>query len=147
MKDKYIEAALDEAKIAYSLNEVPVGAVIVKNNKIIAKSHNLKKNSNSITNHAEIISIIEASSYIGDWRLNDCEMYVTLEPCPMCAGAILKSRIKKIYIGTSSNIKSNKKIIESIFNNKEYYHNVDYEYLNNKDCSRILTDFFKEKRL
>ena len=77
-EDKYIEAALDEAKIAYSLNEVPVGAVIVKDNKIIAKSHNLKKNSNSITNHAEIISIIEASSYIGDWRLNDCELYVNL---------------------------------------------------------------------
>jgi tRNA(adenine34) deaminase len=146
MKDKYIEEALDEAKIAYSLNEVPVGAVIVKDNKIIAKSHNLKKNSNSITNHAEIISIIEASSYIGDWRLNDCEMYVTLEPCPMCAGAIVQSRIKKIYIGCGSNIKSNEKIIKSILQNKEYNHQVEIEYLNNKDCSQILTKFFENKR-
>ena len=146
MKDKYIKVALEEAKIAYDLNEVPVGAVIVKDYEIIAKSHNLKKSTNSITNHAEIISIIEASSYVGDWRLNDCELYVTLEPCPMCAGAIVQSRIKKIYIGCESNIKSNKKIIESILQNKEYNHQVEIEYLDNKDCSQILTKFFENKR-
>ena len=117
MKDKFINVALDEAMIAYNLNEVPVGAVIVKNGEIIAKSHNLKRSTNNITNHAEIISIIEASNYIGDWRLNDCEMYITLEPCPMCAGAIAGSRIKKIYIGTESNIKTNKKIIDDILKN------------------------------
>jgi tRNA(adenine34) deaminase len=142
----YIDIALEEAKKSKDLNEVPVGAVIVYKDKIIAKAHNVNNNT-SVANHAEMIAIDKAIKKINDWRLNDCEMYVTLEPCPMCAGAILKSRIKKIYIGTSSNIKSNKKTIESIFNNKDYYHNVDYEYLNNKDCSRILTDFFKEKRL
>ncbi len=146
MKNKYIKLALDEAKIAFDLNEVPVGAVIVKDNKLIAKSHNLKKSTNNIMNHAEIIAIMEASSYLGDWRLNDCEMYVTLEPCPMCAGAIVQSRIKKVYIGTTSNIKSNKTIIDSIFQNKEYYHQVDIELLNDKDCSQILTDFFENKR-
>ena len=144
--NKYIELAFEEANKSKDIDEVPVGAVIVYKNKVIAKGHNLS-NKDSVSNHAEIIAINEAIKELNDWRLNECEMYVTLEPCPMCAGAILKSRIKKIYIGTSSNIKSNKKTIESIFNNKEYYHNVDYEYLNNKDCSKILTDFFKEKRL
>lgn len=146
MKNKYIDAALEEAMLAYDLNEVPVGAVIVKDNQIIAKAHNLKKNTNNIMNHAEIVAIIEASSYLGDWRLNDCDMYVTLEPCPMCAGAIVQSRIKNLYIGTSSNIKSNKNIIDSIFNNNDYYHQVKVEFLDNKDCSQILTDFFENKR-
>ena len=146
MKNDLINAALEEAKIAYNLNEVPVGAVIVKNDKIIAKSHNLKRSTNNIINHAEIISIIEASNYIGDWRLNDCEMYVTLEPCPMCAGAIVQSRIKKIYIGTESNIKNNKEIIKEILHNHEYDHCVEIEYLNNIDCSNILTKFFSNKR-
>ena len=146
MEDKYINVALEEAKIAFELNEVPVGAVIVKDDQIIAKAHNLKKSTNNIMNHAEIIAIMEASSYLGDWRLNDCDMYVTLEPCPMCAGAIVQSRIKNLYIGTTSNIKSNKEIIGSIFNNKEYYHQVNVEFLDNKDCSQILTDFFENKR-
>ena len=96
--NKYIKVALDEAKIAYNLNEVPVGAVVVYKDKIIAKAHNLKRSTNNIMNHAEIIALLEASQYIGDWRLNDCVMYVTLEPCPMCAGAIVQSRIKQIYI-------------------------------------------------
>ncbi len=146
MKDKYINSALDEAKKAFNLNEVPVGAVIVRNNEMLAKSHNLKKSTNNIMNHAEIIAIMEASSYIGDWRLNDCEMYITLEPCPMCAGAIVQSRIKKIYIGAESNIKSNKKIVENILQNNEYNHQVEIEYLDNKDCSQILTRFFENKR-
>ena len=135
-----------EAKIAFDLNEVPVGAVITRNGKIIAKSHNLKRSTNNIMNHAEIISIIETSNYIGDWRLNDCEMYVTLEPCPMCAGAILGSRIKKIYIGCESNIKSNKELIKSILQNSEADHFVEIEYINNSECSDILTKFFSNKR-
>ncbi len=146
MRNKYIDIALEEARIAYNLNEVPVGAVIVNNNEIIAKAHNLKRSTNNVMNHAEIISIIEASNYVSDWRLNDCEMFITLEPCPMCAGAIVGSRIKKIYIGCESNIKSNKEIIKSILQNSESDHYVDIEYLNNKDCSKILTEFFSNKR-
>ncbi len=146
MKNKFINAAFDEAKIAYKLNEVPVGAVIVRNNELIAKAHNLKRSTNNVMNHAEIISIIEASNYVGDWRLNDCEMYITLEPCPMCAGAIVNSRIKKIYIGCESNIKSNKELIKRILQNNEADHFVEIEYLNNKECSEILTDFFSNKR-
>ena len=146
MKNGFIDYALEEAKIAFNLNEVPVGAIIVKDGKIIAKAHNLKRGTNNVMNHAEIISIVEASNYIGDWRLNDCEMYVTLEPCPMCAGAIVGSRIKKIYIGCESNIKSNKKIIYDILQNPEADHQVEIEYLNNKECSNILTEFFSNKR-
>ena len=146
MGNKYIEEALEEAKIAFNLNEVPVGAVIVKNDEVIAKAHNLKRSTNNIVNHAEIISIVEASNYIGDWRLNDCKMYVTLEPCPMCAGAIIGSRVKKIYIGCESNIKSNKELIKKILQNKDADHFVEIEYLNNNECSEILTKFFSNKR-
>ncbi len=144
--EKYIKKALDEAKIAYNLNEVPVGAVIIKNGKVISKAHNLKRSTNNIMNHAEIISIIEASNYIGDWRLNDCELYVTLEPCPMCAGAIQQSRIKKIYIGTKSNIKNNDSIIKNILQNPHSDHFVEIEYVDNDDCSKILSSFFSRKR-
>ena len=143
---EYINLALEEAKKAYLENEVPVGAVIVRDGDVIAKAHNTKIKNNSIFSHAEILAINEATIKCGDWRLNDCEMYVTLEPCPMCAGAIKESRIKKIYIGTSSNIASNKEIMEKIFNNKEYYHSVDVEYLNNIECANILTNFFADKR-
>ena len=146
MKEKYINLALEEAKIAFELNEVPVGAVIVKDNRVISKAHNLKWCTNSIMNHAEIVAIMEASEYVGDWRLNECEMYVTLEPCPMCAGAILQARIKKVYIGSKSNVKSNTDVINRILQNSEYNHMVDVEYLENKDCSQILSDFFVNKR-
>ena len=144
--NRFMKEALNEAKIAYNNNEVPVGAIIVKNNMIIAKAHNLKRNSNNIMNHAEMIAIAEASEYLGDWRLNGCDMYVTLEPCPMCAGAIEQSRIRKIYIGSESNISSNKNIVREILQNSDYNHKVEIEYINNKDCSKILTSFFVNKR-
>ena len=137
----YIDIAYQEALISYNNNEVPVGAVIVKNNKIIAKAHNLSYK-DGINSHAEIIAINKAIKELNDWRLNDCEMYITLEPCPMCAGALVQARVKKIYIGSESNIKSNKKIIESILNNDEYYHRVEIEYLKDKNCSEIISKFF-----
>ena len=146
MNNKCISAALDEAKEAYKINEVPVGAVIVKDGEIIARAHNLKRSTNNIMNHAEIISILDASNYLGDWRLNECEMYVTLEPCPMCAGALIESRIKKIYIGSKSNITSNKQNIYNILQNSDYNHRVEIEYLNDSACSNILTNFFNNKR-
>ena len=146
MNDFYINLALKEANQAYLKNEVPVGAIIVRNGEIISKAHNSKTHTHDIFNHAEIIAIKKAIKKIGDWRLNDCEMYVTLEPCPMCASAIQQSRIKKIYIGTSSNILSNGEIVSKIFNNGDFYHQVESFYLNNKECSKILTNFFTNKR-
>ena len=146
MDNKFMLLALKEAKKAYNINEVPVGAVIVKNGVVLAKSHNLKVKTNKIINHAEIRSIIKATSLNKDWRLSDCDMYVTLEPCPMCAGAIVQSRIKKLYIGTSSNDENNKTILNSILNNNNFCHHVEIEYLNNDDCSKIISDFFSCKR-
>jgi len=146
MEEKYINNAFLEAKKAYVKNEVPVGAIIVKEGKIISRAHNKKISTGCIFDHAEILAIKKAAKKLGDWRLNDCVMYVTLEPCPMCASAIQQSRIKKIYIGTTSNIDENKKVIFSILNNPKFNHNVEISYLNDEKCSSILTNFFDAKR-
>ena len=98
-KEYFMKEALKEAKKAYKKEEVPVGVVIVKDDKIIARAYNQKEMKNSPIKHAEIIAIEKACKKLNNWRLNDCEMYVTLEPCPMCTGAIINSRIKKVYIG------------------------------------------------
>lgn len=142
----FMKYALKEARKAYKIDEVPVGVVIIKNNEIIAKAHNTKTSTNLIYNHAELIAIKKAMKIIGDWRLNDCEMYVTLEPCPMCASAIQQSRIKKVYIGTKSNSKNNNQIVKKIFNNNDINPIVKYEILNDLECSKILSDFFLKKR-
>ena len=99
INEKFMKEALKEAQKAYKKLEVPVGAIIVKDGRIVARAHNLKETKNDTTKHAEILAIEKASKKLGNWRLIDCEMYVTLEPCPMCAGAIVNSRIKKVNIG------------------------------------------------
>lgn len=98
-QEKFMNEALKEAKKAYKKEEIPVGAVIVKEGKIIARAYNLKETKTSTIAHAEILAINKASKKLNNWRLTDCQMYVTLEPCPMCAGAIILSRIDKVYIG------------------------------------------------
>ena len=135
MEKKYIELVLKEAEKAYNSGEVPVGAVIIKNNKIIAKAHNMvEKKKNSIM-HAEIIAITKASKKIRNWRLNNCEMYVSLEPCDMCKAAILLSRINKVYylVKKDKNININK--------NKFIYLN-NYE----KKSLNLIQEFFKNRR-
>ena len=99
INEKFMKEALKEAQKAYKKLEVPVGAIIVKDGKIVARAHNVKETKNDTTKHAEILAIEKASKKLSNWRLIDCEMYVTLEPCPMCAGAIVNSRIKKVNIG------------------------------------------------
>ena len=106
MNEKYMKIAFDEAKKAYKHGEMPGGAVIVKNGKIIGKGYNKKEKKGNAIMHAEIIAINKACKKNKDWRLNDCEIYVTLEPCLMCIGAIVESRIKKVYCGVK-NKKSN----------------------------------------
>ena len=96
MKEKFMKEALKEARKAYEKDEVPVGAVIVKDGKIIARAHNLKETKKFATCHAEILAIEKASKKLDAWRLEDCEMYVTLEPCSMCAGALIQARLKKV---------------------------------------------------
>ena len=147
MEKKFMKAALKEAKKAYEKLEVPVGAVIVKDGKIIARAHNLKETKYDTTKHAEILAIQKASKKLNSWRLIDCEMYVTLEPCSMCAGALINSRIKKVYIGASDQKTG---AVGSVFNLLEDYtfnHKVEYEKgVLQDECESILKEFFKELR-
>lgn len=146
-EEKFMKEALKEAKKAYDKLEVPVGAVIVKDGKIIARAHNLKETKFDTTKHAEILAIQKASKKLKSWRLIDCEMYVTLEPCSMCAGALINSRIKKIYIGANDEKTG---AVGSVFNLLEDYtfnHKVQIEKgILKQECERILKDFFKEIR-
>ena len=147
-KEKFMKEALKEAKKAYEKLEIPVGCVIVKDNKIIARAHNLKETKFDTTKHAEIIAIQKASKKLKSWRLNECEMYVTLEPCSMCAGAIINSRIKKLYYG---NKKKKTGAVGSVFNLlKDYKFNHDVEIesgILENDCRNILKEFFKNLRI
>lgn len=147
MEEKFMKEALKEAKKAYDKLEVPVGCVIVKDGKVIARGHNLKETKYDTTKHAEIIAIQKASQKLRSWRLLDCEMYVTLEPCSMCAGAILNARLKKIYIGT---LDKKTGAVGSVFNLLEDYtfnHKVEIEKgVLQEECETILKDFFKELR-
>ena len=99
-KEKFMKVALKEAKKAYDLNEVPIGCVIVKGDKVIAKGYNRRNTDKSVISHAEMIAMKAACKKLGDWRLEDCTMYITLEPCQMCAGAIVQARIPKVIIGS-----------------------------------------------
>lgn len=141
----FMKLALNEAKKAKRKNEVPVGAIIVKDGKVISKAHNLREKKNSVACHAEMIAIKKANKKLKSWRLEGCELYVTLEPCPMCAGAVLQARIEKVYIGTKDPkggaLKSN------IMEHNLFNHNVDisFEYLNDESAI-LLKEFFKDIR-
>lgn len=138
--------ALKEAEKAKAIGEVPVGAVIIKNGNILAKAHNLRESLNCSLAHAEILAIKEASKKLKNWRLSGCEMYVTLEPCPMCAGAILQSRIAKLHIGTFDETSGACGSVINLVQNHRFNHFLDVRWYNNEKCSEILTNFFKERR-
>ena len=146
-KEYVMKEALKEAEKAYSKLEVPVGAVIVKDGKIIARAYNQKESKTDTTKHAEILAIQKASKKLKSWRLIDCEMYVTLEPCTMCAGAIIHSRIKKVYIGAMDEKTG---AVGSVLNLFEYYNfNLKLEFekvILKEDCESLLKQFFKELR-
>ena len=147
IKEKFMQEAIKEAKKAYKKLEVPVGAVIVKNGEIIAKAHNLKETKYDTTKHAEILAIQKASKKLKSWRLLDCEMYITLEPCTMCAGAIINSRIKKIYIGAMDEKTGAAGSKLNLFENYTFNHKVEVEKNVLKDeCETIIKKFFKELR-
>lgn len=142
----FMNEAIKEANISFKLNEVPVGCVIVKDNKIIAKAHNLKETNKDALCHAEIIAIKYASRKINNWRLNGCSMYVTLEPCPMCAGAIIQSRISKLYIGTFNPSCGACGSIVDLTNNERLNSFVKVKWIYSDECSSIIENFFKLKR-
>ena len=147
MQEYYMEQALKEAEKAYKKLEVPVGAVIVKDGKIIARGHNQKETKTDTTKHAEMIAIQKASKKLKSWRLIDCEMYITLEPCTMCAGAIINSRIKKIYIGAMDEKTGADGSILNLFEDYPFNHKVEVEKgIKQEECEKILKQFFKELR-
>ena len=146
-KEYFMKEALKQAKKAYNKLEVPVGVVIVKDDNIIARAYNQKEMKNSPIKHAEIIAIEKACKKLNNWRLNDCEMYVTLEPCPMCAGAIINSRIKKVYIGAvqekTGACGSKVDLIEEY--KTETKIDIEFGILKDK-CLNLVQEFFKELR-
>ncbi len=142
-----MKEALKEAKKAYDKLEVPVGAVIVKEGKIIARAHNLKETKYDTTKHAEILAIQKASKKLNNWRLIDCDMYVTLEPCSMCAGAIINSRIRKVYIGALDEKTGAAGSVLNLFEDYTFNHKVEIEKgIMQEECETMLKNFFKMLR-
>lgn len=147
MKEEYMLEALKEASKALELDEVPVGCVIVKDDKIIARAHNIKESSNNPAGHAEILAIQQAAKYLNNWRLNDCELYVTLEPCLMCCGAIIQARIKKVYYGAVDTKAGGAESLAHTFDLQGLNHYVSYDGgILEKECQKLLSDYFKTKR-
>lgn len=147
MEEKFMKEALKQAQKAYDKLEVPVGAVIVKDGKIIARAYNQKEEKNDTTNHAEILAIKKASKKLGSWRLIDCDMYVTLEPCSMCAGALIQSRIRKVYIGASDEKTGACGSVLNLLGDYKFNHKVEVEKgILQEDCEKMLKAFFKELR-
>ena len=145
-KEGYMKQALLEAKQAFSEDETPIGAVVVKDGEVISSGHNMRENLQDVTLHAEMIAIRRACELLGSWRLDDCDMYVTLEPCIMCAGAIQQAKIRKVYFGAlqpkSGGVISKANILDLPLN-----HHVEYEQgLLADQSEKLLSDFFAKMR-
>lgn len=143
----YMNEALKEAKKAYKKGETPIGAVIVRNGEIIARGYNEKELKHDPTMHAEMIAIRKASKKLNSWRLNECDMYVTLEPCTMCAGAIINARIRRLYIGANDPKAGACGSIIDVLSVKDFNHKVEVIYgISEEECSSLLTSFFQDLR-
>lgn len=138
----FLDIAKEEAKKAMSKGEVPIGAVIVKDNIVISKAHNLKETLKDATAHAEILAIREASKFLDDWRLNGTEMYVTLEPCTMCTSAIIQSRISKLHIGTFNKDMGACGSIINLIDDRMLESFLNVNWLYDEECSNLLMKFF-----
>ncbi len=147
LDNKFMKEAIKEAEKSYSKEEIPVGAVIVKDGKIIARGHNLKETKTDTTNHAEIIAIKKASKKLKTWRLTGCTMYVTLEPCTMCAGALIQARMDKVVIGTMDEKTGACGSVLNVLADYKFNHIVETEKgIMETECREILQQFFKELR-
>ena len=145
--ERYMKEAIKQAKKAYALDEVPIGCIIVQDNKIIARGYNRRNTDKNALAHAEISAIKKASKKTGDWRLEDCTMYVTLEPCQMCAGAIVQSRMKKVVIGAMNPKAGCAGSVINILQMKQFNHQAEMENgILEKECADMLSTFFKELR-
>lgn len=147
MDTYFMKIALDEAYKAYSIGEVPVGAIIVNNHKIIASGYNMRETLKDPTAHAEIIAIRKASEVLGGWRLIGCTMYVTIEPCAMCAGAIVNSRIEKLVIGAKDPKMGACGSVINVAQNERFNHRADITWgVMEDECSEIMKSFFRKLR-
>ena len=148
MNDKnFMQIAISEAKKSFTLGEVPIGAVVVKNGEVISKGHNVREKKQNALLHAEIVAIDRACKKLRSWRLDDCEIYVTLEPCPMCAGAIANARMKKIVYACEETT-SQDHLCEKILSSNRLNHKCAFERdeVYKDEAAKILSDFFKTKR-
>ena len=146
-KEYYMKIALAQAKKAAAADEVPVGAVVVKEGKILAKAHNLKEKKGMATRHAEIVAIERAAKKTGNWWLENCDIFVTLEPCAMCAGAMINSRIRKLYFGAWDPKYGCCGSIYDLPADKRFNHNFETEGgVMQAECAAELTQYFKRKR-
>ncbi|MDO4554305.1 MAG: tRNA adenosine(34) deaminase TadA [Lachnospiraceae bacterium] len=145
--EKYMKEAIKQAKKAAAAGDVPIGCVIVFEDRIIARGYN-KRNANKTTlAHAELLAIAKASKKLGDWRLEGCTMYVTLEPCQMCAGAIIQARIPKVVIGTMNPKAGCAGSILNLLRVEQFNHQAEVVYdVLKEECSAMLSDFFKQLR-
>ena len=143
----YMKEALKQAKKAYKIKEVPIGCVIVHEDKVIARGYNKRNSKKNTLAHAEIIAINKASKVLGDWRLEDCTMYITLEPCQMCAGAIVQARVKRVVIRSMNPKAGCGGSILNLLQMEQFNHQVDVERgILEEECSQMLKEFFKELR-
>ncbi len=143
----WMREAIREAQIAQSKKEVPIGAIVVYENQIIGRGHNLRETSFDATAHAEIIAIRDANQKIGAWRLADCDLYVTLEPCPMCAGAILQARIKNVYYGASDLKAGCAGTLMNLLQDERFNHQTSVHYgVLESECAQMLVNFFRNLR-
>ncbi len=144
---KYMKMALEEAKMAADQGEIPVGAVVVCQNRVIARTHNLTEMLTDVTAHAEMQAITSAANYLGGKYLDGCTLYVTLEPCPMCAGAIVNARIKKVYFGAYEPKSGSATSKFNILTESGLNHVTEYEGgVMEEECSSIIKNYFKKKR-
>jgi len=142
-----MQQALLEARKAYDMGEVPIGAVIVKDGKVIARGHNLRETEKDPTLHAEMVAIREAARYLGGWRLTGCELYVTIEPCPMCAGAIIQARIERVIFGAMDPKAGCAGSLYNLLQDPRFNHRVEVVGgVMEEECRRIMQDFFRARR-
>ena len=145
--EKFMKAAITQARKAYAIDEVPIGCVIVQNDKIIARGYNRRNIDKNTLAHAELSAIRKASKKTGDWRLEDCDLYVTLEPCQMCAGAIVQSRMRRVIIGSMNSKAGCAGSILNLLQIPQFNHQVEItQGILEEECSTMLSRFFRELR-
>jgi tRNA(adenine34) deaminase len=146
-KEMYMQEAIVEALKAKAIDEVPVGAIIVKDGEIIARAHNTRETEQISTHHAEILALNEACKQLGTWRLEGCDLYVTLEPCIMCAGSLILSRVQRVIFGASDPKAGAVVSVDQILDHNHYNHSVSYEGgILESECSTLLKEFFSNLR-